>query len=169
MINEQMCNSLRLLRTNERMTKLLFFIANPSFFSFTHKNGRLAQKSSKKSYFLYVFTVFFLKFKKKQICSFLLSEVSESESLRLLRTNKRLCAICSGRVEGMSDCEQIAQLTWMSKSLTFWVNGSFAKFFWQKMSDLLQNSMSEFLTLWDRQWILSRSKTKNVGNLYLSL
>ena len=121
-------DSLRSLRTNEWIDR--FFEQNDHFYLSLTKNKRLAQK---KKFFNHIFCTFFtVFFKKQKICSFLLSEVSES--LRLLRTNERPQAICSGRSEGMSDREQIAQVSnqKMSESLTFWANCSFAHFFGKK-------------------------------------
>ena len=109
-------DSLRSLRTNEWIDR--FFEQIDHFYLSLTKNKRLAQK---KIFFNHIFCTFFtVFFKKQKICSFLLSEVSES--LRLLRTNKRPQAICSGRSEGMSDREQIAQVS--NQKMSKWANHS---------------------------------------------
>ena len=113
--------SLRLLMKNERFAQVtqdkwanerstLFFEQIAHFSLLLTKNEQCTQKNSKKSYFLYVFYSFFGSFLKKQtICSFLLNKVSESR--RSLRANEQPWGIRSGWPEGMSDCEQIAQVT----------------------------------------------------------
>ena len=131
-------DSLRSLRTNGQMSESLGFLlfrANRSFSLSLTKNERFAQKKfGKKSYFLNVFYSSLEVKKKKKFCSFLLSKVSKSP--RLLRTNERLWAICSGHPEGMSDCEQIGQVTHQK-----WANEQIAHFlcewlirslFWKK-------------------------------------
>ena len=59
-------------------------------------------------------------------------------------------AIRSGRLEEMSDCEQIAQVTHKneqrSESLVFWMNRSFAHF-WAKTSNSLRKPLSKFPAL----------------------
>ena len=139
-------DSLRSLRTNEWIDR--FFEQIDHFYLSLTKNKRLAQK---KNFFNHIFCTFFtVFFKKQKICSFLLSEVSES--LRLLRTNERPQAICSGRSEGMSDREQIAQVS--NQKMSKWANHSLFEqiahllTFFAKTSDSLQNSLSEFPTLW---------------------
>ena len=100
------------------MSESLFFLSESLVCSFAHKNEQFALKKTKKSYFC-MFLQFLKKILKKQkILSFLLSQVSES--LRLVRTNKRHWAICSGPSEGMSNCERIAQVAhqkWAKRSL----------------------------------------------------
>ena len=75
-----------------------------------------------------------------------------SESLRLLTKNERPWAICAGRSEEMSDCEQIAQIANQK-----WANEWIANFleriahsliFGQKTRDSLGKPMSEFPALW---------------------
>ena len=79
-----------------------------------------------------------------------------SESLRLVRTNKRLWAICSGRSEGMSNCERIAQVAhqkWAKRSL---LRESLIR------SLFLAKTMSQFPTLYTVYCIvLSHPKWKN--------
>ena len=85
-----MSDSLRSLRTNERISESLgFFLANCSFLFRSQKINNLLKKI-RKNRFLHFFWSFFLK--KQKIRSFLLSEVSES--LRSLRTNEQPWAIC---------------------------------------------------------------------------
>ena len=59
-----------------------------------------------------------------------------SKSPRLLRTNERLWAICSGHPEGMSDCEQIGQVThqkWANEQIVhFLCEWLIRSLFWQK-------------------------------------
>ena len=114
--------------------------------------------NSKKIVLLYVFTVF-LKFKKKKkICSFLLSKVSES--LRLLRTNEWPWAICS---EGMSDHERIAQVAhqkWANEQITHFLSESLiCSLFWHKTSNSLRNWMSKFPTLKIHHFVSKKGKT----------
>ena len=92
------------------------FWANRSCSLLLTKNVQFLKKIEK-IVFWYVFTFFGSFFLK---CSFLLSEVSES--LRLLRTNEQPQAICSGRSEGMSDREQIAQVS--NQKMSKWANHS---------------------------------------------
>ena len=77
--------------------------------------------------------MFYKRFKKKiiekwanrsfsLISSFLVSDVSES--LISLTKNERPWAICSGRSEEMSDCEQIVQVAHQK-----WANEWIAHFF----------------------------------------
>ena len=159
-----MANSLRLLRTNERlwetpsgcswqMSKCERFaqvaqdkLANERIAHFlfcSQKNEQLAQKNSEKIVFLYVFYCFL---KKQKICSFLLSEVSKL--LRLLRTNERPWAIHSGHSEGMSDCKRIAKVVIKKEQIAHFLSEFLiCSLFWQKKSDLLWNLMSKFPTL----------------------
>ena len=150
---------LRLLMTNERMSKSLgFFIANSSFSLLLTKFEQFTQNFLNKIKFLYIFYSCLKSFLKKQkIRSFLLSEVSKL--LRSLRTNDQPWAICSGCSEGMSNCEQIAQVAHQKRA-----NEQIAHFlsellicslFWQKVSDLLQNSMRKFPTLIMDEWCLT--------------
>ena len=113
---------------NERIAR---FFEQIRYFSLSlTKNERFAQ-NSKKLYFLYILYSCFEVFKK--IHSFLVSEVSEW--LWSLRTNERPWAICSGRSEGMSDREQIAQVAWQKQAIRSeirWANSQpcpHAKFF----------------------------------------
>ena len=101
------------------------------------KNEQFAQNNSN---FFISFLQFFLKiFKKQKICSFLLSEVSES--VRSLRTNERLWAIA-----------QIAQKEWvivskLLRSLTKNERIAHSITFLAKNDNLLQNLISEVPTL----------------------
>ena len=136
--------SLRSLWKNERMSESLgFFRANCSFSLSLTKNERFTQKNSKKSYFcmFFQFFKFFKKAKVLLIPSFLLSEVSEL--LRSLRTYEWKWAIRSGHSEGMSDCEQIAQVAHQK-----WANEQIAHF----LSELLICSL-----FFGKKWVI-RSK-----------
>ena len=120
-----------------KWAKSSVFLSKSLIFYFALKKWAIRSKKFEKIVF-FTFSQFFLKFLKKAKDSLIPSE--------------RTWAICSGRSEGMSDRERFAQVAHkknerMSKSLTFWANRSFAQFFWQKTSDSLQNSMSEFPTL----------------------
>ena len=112
---------------NERID--LFFWANGSFSLLLKKRSDFLKKIWKKSYFLYVFYRFFWSFLKNQtICSFLLSKVSDS--LRLLRRNKRLWGNRSGRSPKLSK--------WTNRSLC-WANCSLARFFALKFNEPIPN------------------------------
>ena len=78
-------------------------------------------------------------------CSFPLSYVSES--LRSLTKNEQLWAICSGCSEGMSYCEQIAQVAHQKLANEQMAHTCFL----QKTSDSLRKPMSEFPTLPDQR------------------
>ena len=113
-------DSLRSLRTNEQIAHCSLSLT---------KTERFAKKIRKKSYFLYVFYRFFWSFLKNQtICSFLLSKVSDS--LRLLRRNKRLWGNRSGRSPKLSK--------WTNRSLC-WANCSLARFFALKFDEPIPN------------------------------
>ena len=113
-------DSLRSLRTNEQIAHFSLSLT---------KNERFAKKIRKKSYFLYVFYRFFWSFLKNQtICSFFLSKVSNS--LRLLRRNKRLWGNRSGRSPKLSK--------WTNRSLC-WANCSLARFFALKFDEPIPN------------------------------
>ena len=96
--------------------------------------------------------------KKKKICSFLLSKVSES--LRLLRTNEWPWAI---RSEGMSDHERIAQVAhqkWANEQITHFLSKSLiCSLFWHKTSNSLRNWMSKFPTLKIHHFVSKKGKT----------
>ena len=123
------------------------FWVNHSFFSFAHKKWATGQKTS---YFLYLFTVF-LKFLKKAKDSLIPSELSEqiaqvaqdkwatvNNLLTLLRGNERSWANRSLRSEGMSNHEQITQVThqkWVNR-LFFWAKN---EWFTQKTDECIHN------------------------------
>ena len=132
------------VRTNERMWAIRsgqlsewancsVFWANPLFFSFAHKEWAICSKFEKIVFFVHFVQLFWSFLKNQKIRSFLVSEVSEW--LWSLRTNERPWAICSGRSEGMSDREQIAQVAWQKQAIRSeirWANSQpcpHAKFF----------------------------------------
>ena len=106
-----------------QMSELIGFLSKSITFIF--RSQKISDWLKKKKFYRIFCTFFTVFFKKQKICSFLLSEVSES--LRLLRTNERPQAICSGRSEGMSDREQIAQVTdqkWVNERIAHFLNKS---------------------------------------------
>ena len=132
----------------------LFFWVNRSFALSLTKTSNSHKKKRKNRIFVCFYSFLKKIFKKQKILSFLLSQVSES--LRLVRTNKRLWAICSGRSEGMSNCERIAQVAhqkWAKRSL---LRESLIR------SLFLAKTMSQFPTLYTVYCIvLSHPKWKN--------
>ena len=132
---------------NEEIARV--FWANCSFFSFVYTKLAIRSKKFEKLYYLYNFTVFWSKKKKKITHSFW----AVSKLHRSLRTNVQPWAIRSRHSEGMSDCEGIAQVAHQK-----WANEHIAHFlskwlicslFRQTTSNSHQgqDSMSDFPTL----------------------
>ena len=125
-----------------------FFEQIPHFSLLRTKNDWFAKKNLKKFIFFLRFYSFLKFFKKQKIRSFLLRKVSES--LRSLRTNEWQWA---SRSEGMSDRERITQVA-HQKLAKEWIihvlrESLICSLFWQKICDLLRNSMKEVLSLQD--------------------
>ena len=139
-------DSLRSLRTNEWIDR--FFEQIDHFYLSLPKNKRLAQKKI----FLIIFFVRFLQY--------FLKSKSFAHSFWAKWANR---SGCSGQMSDRKRFAQVAQKEWaivskLLRSLTKkWANEQITHFlskllicslFWQKTSDSLQNSMSEFPTLW---------------------
>ena len=97
------------LRTNEQMSESLGFMSKSFIFLYCSQKMSDSLKNIRKKSYICTFFYSFLKFFKKAKDSLIPSEQSE-QLLRSLRKNERPWAIRSGRSEGMSDRDRIAQV-----------------------------------------------------------